>query len=463
MLIRPQVKLFHPPERKIEYVEGAGTETYPYICVADLESYLAPTTANIPIFGPNSRVEHVHRNAAAAAMLIGGPDETLVDACLMYNEVGREDALTRLILQLEEWATRIVLPSIYANMTISLEERAKLFAEQTLCCICRRRLHSLEGRICVEHSHITGRVRGLAHAKCNLRRRMPRTLPIFLHNMGSYDAHFIVQTLAAMGRIGRTSVIAKTSEKYMRITVALDSGIRLVFLDSYLFLSRSLASLCDSVSARDSDAFLSAYIERLRVLPVGKAVTQGSLTTRERIELLRRKSVFPYEHLAALHQLREPHLPPKSQFYSSLTQCTISDVDYAHALEVYRRFECESLGEYMNLYLLTDVLLLAMVVERFRGQIRTHFGLDPPHFVSTPQLAWQACLKLTKAKLDYIPDEETLAFVNAGVRGGYVQVGKRYAHANNPYMRSYDPASPTSYISYFDCARGAKHPTPQLN
>ena len=95
----------------------------------------------------------------------------------------------------------------------------------------------------------------------------------------------------------------------------------------------------------------------------------------------------------------ETTLPPKEAFYSNLNLEDISDEDYAHAQKVWDVFEINNLGDYNDLYIQSDTLLLADVHENFRNMCLEKYELDPTYFVSAPRLAWQACLKKTGVKL----------------------------------------------------------------
>ena len=83
---------------------------------------------------------------------------------------------------------------------------------------------------------------------------------------------------------------------------------------------------------------------------------------------------------------------PKEAFYSRLNMEDITDVDYRHAKKVFKEFKMNNLGEYHNLYIQSDTLLLADVYENFRNKCIEIYELDPAHFLSAPGLAWQACL-----------------------------------------------------------------------
>ena len=115
--------------------------------------------------------------------------------------------------------------------------------------------------------------------------------------------------------------------------------------------------------------------------------------------LLLRKGVYPYEYMDSWERFNETLLPPKKDFYSELTLEDICDKDYNHAQKVWEVFEINNLGEYHDLYVQCDTLLLADVFEKFRDTCIEIYGLDPSHFLSAPGLAWQACLKKTEVKL----------------------------------------------------------------
>ena len=94
--------------------------------------------------------------------------------------------------------------------------------------------------------------------------------------------------------------------------------------------------------------------------------------------------------------------------------------------------------------------MLADVFENFRNKCIEIYGLDPAHFLSAPGLAWQACLKKTKVKLELLTDIDMLLMVEKGTRGGICQAINRYAKASNKYMKNYDKDIISSYLMYFD-------------
>ena len=111
---------------------------------------------------------------------------------------------------------------------------------------------------------------------------------------------------------------------------------------------------------------------------------------------------------------------------------------------------CTYSGDYHDLYVQCDTLLVADEFENFRNNCLEIYRLDPVYFVSAPGLVWQACLKKTEVKLELITDYDMLLMIEKGIRGGICQATHRYAKANNKYMKNYDKNIESSYIEYLD-------------
>ena len=88
--------------------------------------------------------------------------------------------------------------------------------------------------------------------------------------------------------------------------------------------------------------------------------------------------------------------------------------------------------------------------ENVRDMCIKEYELDPAHFVSLPELAWQACLKKTNIELELLTDYDMLLMVEKGIRGGIYHSIHRYAKANNKYMQNYNNNEESSYIQYLD-------------
>ena len=163
-----------------------------------------------------------------------------------------------------------------------------------------------------------------------------------------------------------------------------------------------------------------------------------------------RKGVYPYEYMDEWNRFNEKVLPSKESFYSNLTLDYITQTDYAHANNVFKKFNINNLGEYHDLYVRSDTLLLADIFENFRQSCLKNYELDPAHFVSLPGLAWQACLKKTNVELELLTDYDMLLMIEEVIRGGICHAMQRYAKANNKYMKDYDKKKTPSYIQYLD-------------
>ena len=133
---------------------------------------------------------------------------------------------------------------------------------------------------------------------------------------------------------------------------------QLRFIDSFKFMASSLDKL---VSNLDKSSFQNT----------------SKLYQGERLNLLLRKGVYPYDYMDSLKRLDETKLPPKEAFYSKLSGEGISDEDYAHAQNVWKEFGMKTLRDYHDLYNQSDVLLLADVFENFRDVCNKNYGLDP--------------------------------------------------------------------------------------
>ena len=177
----------------------------------------------------------------------------------------------------------------------------------------------------------------------------------------------------------------------------------------------------------------------------------NSMNKGDQLELLKRKDVYPYDYVNRLDRLAELQLPPKETFYSKLNDEHISDEDYEHAQKVWEAFDCKTLKDYHDLYLESDVFLLADVFETFRDLCMTNYELDPAWYYTAPGLAWVAALKMTKVELELLTDIEMLDMFEEGIRGGISSIMHRHGKANNKYMgEDFNPKELIKYLIYQD-------------
>ena len=279
-----------------------------------------------------------------------------------------------------------------------------------------------------DHCHLTGRYRGAAHSDCNLNYKFSNRIPVVLHNLRGYDSHLIMQGLGKLKGVP-IKCIPNNTEKYISFAVG-----DLVFIDSLQFRNASLEKLVSNL-AKEGDV-------KFRLLK--------KYTATEKVPLLLTKGVYPYEYVSSFQKFQETNLPPKEAFFSTLRNEGISLEDCTHAQTVFTEFECQSLRDYHDLYLRSDVLLLADVFENFRDICLNYYKLDPAHFYTSPGLSWQACLRMTKIELELLTDPDMYLFIEEGLMGGISMFSNRYSKANNPYIVGYDKDQKTNYIMYLD-------------
>ena len=327
-------------------------------------------------------------------------------------------------------------------------EEWKKFRESKVCWLCRGKFGEKRFSKVRDHCHYTGKLRGAAHQSCNLKFQRPKFTPVFFHNLQNYDAHLFVRALGLMDEVLSIKCIPNNDEKYIsfslrfelkRITkwdpkgeewieVVIPHEIR--FLDSFKFTLAGLEGLVKNLSLED--------------------LKETNRFFGEKIDLVSRKGVYPYEFMDDFEKFKKQSLPKKTSFFSRLKQEKISDEDFEHAQKVWKEFELKNMGDFHDLYLKTDVLLLADVMENFRKLCEKHYELDPAHFFTVPGMAWDAMLKITEIKLELLEDVDMLLLIEKGIRGGISNAFKRYAKANNKFMKDFDPAEKSSFIVYLD-------------
>ena len=274
-------------------------------------------------------------------------------------------------------------------------------ANATVCHICEKKFFDGEEKV-GDHCHTTGVLFGAAHNTCNLNRIAKNKIPMFCHNLQGYDSHFIIQSLKKVKRLEEVTGLAYNSERFRTMTIN-----SFVFLDSLSFLSGSLSELVNDLAQNKDHKF--DILDQLNLY---------EKTEKEKKKLLIRKGVYPYESVTGIEMLiKTTELPSRADFYSKLTDSTVSVQDYRHAQKVFRKFKCTNLLQYTELYCATDVGLLAEVMMQFRSVVLSAFGVDCCHYVSTPQMAFEAMLKMTKVEIELLTDIDQVLFVEQNIRG----------------------------------------------
>ena len=391
-----------------------------------------------------------------------------------------EDCMKRFCKDLKDHATKII--DFKKKTMIPLTKEEDNYNKENTCYICKNDFNNDKVK---DHCHFTGKYRGAAHNTCNLRYKVPKNIPVIFHNGSTYDYDFIIKELASEFD-GNFERLGENTEKYITFSVPIKKKIgnknidityKIKFIDSFRFMATSLSKLVDNltdnihndkcIKCKSNLCFVRAINEKFIFKCIDCEKKYEKEFNKELLErfantykfcnndldkfiMLLRKGVYPYEYIDEWDKFSEKVLPGKDSFYSNLTLENISEIDYAHANNVFKKFNINNLGEYHELYVRSDTLLLADIFENFRQSCLENYELDPAHFVSLPGLVWQACLKKTYVELELLTDYDMLLMVEEGIRGGICHAVNRYAHANNCYMKDYDKTKESSYIQYLD-------------
>lgn len=405
-------KVSFPNEKVIKFKNFKNKLTVPFAIYADFECLLCPNN--------DHRRTHKHVPYSVGYYFKCSYDNELS----YYRSFRGVNCVQWFVQELQQLAEDIeTVHWCPVPMDKLSGEQYSLYYRATKCHICERPIGQDRVR---DHCHLTGKFRGAAHAQCNLDYQITKTIPTIFHNLSGYDGHLLVEELAGTGNL---RVLPNNTEQYISMTYSFENNeVKFKFIDSFRFMASSLDKL-------------ASYLEEYPILE--------SRFDRD-VSLLKRKGVFPYCYVSCWEKLQDIQLPSIEAFYSDLTNASITERDYVHAQSVWQEFQCRNLGEYSDLYLKTDVLLLADVFENFRKNCLHNYGLDAAHYYTAPGLAWDVMLKTTEVELDTLQDVDMLLFIEKGIRGGMTQCSARYAKANNQYMSEHDPTAQNIFLMYYD-------------
>ena len=346
------------------------------------------------------------------------------------NHYRGKDCMKKFCKDLKEHATRIINHEKKKIIPLTKEEKIN-YNDQKVCYICKKEFDtiyttkssSLERKKhhkVRDHCHYTGKNRGAAHNICNLRYKVSNEIPVVFHNGSTYDYHFIINELVKEFE-GNFDCLGENTEKYITFSVPLKKKIEnknleitytIKFIDSFRFMSSSLSKLVDNLSegihnnksadcksnpdyikTKNEKLILECYNCKQRYKKkFNKELmkrfastyefcnndTTGS-SSSERITkfiLLLRKGVYHYEYMDNWERFNETSLPSKESFYSNLNMEDIDDIDYRHGNNVFNKFKLNNFGDYHDLYVQSDTLLLADVFENFRDMCLKEYKLD---------------------------------------------------------------------------------------
>ena len=214
------------------------------------------------------------------------------------------------------------------------EERFQL---SNSCWICDKLFEDDKAK---DYCHITGKYRGAAHWSCNINLKLSKKISVIFYDLKGFDSHLIIKEIGKFDL--KVSVIPNGLEKYMAFTI----NTNLVFIDSMQFMNSSLDSLVKNLSGNDFKYLSKEFSSDL-------------------LKLVKQKGLYPYEYVNSFEKFSENKLPGRCKSFSSLKDLCISEKYCLNANNIWIVFKTNTMGDYHDLYLKTDVLLLADVFEKF--------------------------------------------------------------------------------------------------
>jgi len=341
-----------------------------------------PITYSLVIIGPDEKILHEHTKSCPNAHI------DLVEHLLEQEELWIKDTL-----------------STIEELVMTRADQVS-FQNSIKCYMCEIEF-SRDVVKCRDHSHSTGRYLGAACQQCNLRRRKPRFLKIFMHNASKYDMHFITQAIASHpNKIQNISVLPYNGENFR--TLRFNS---FQFVDSMSFLPSSLAQLSFDLSQTNHEY----------------NILKQTYLNQFNIDHILHKGFFPYEYCTSFEKmLNTRKLPSIEAFKSVISESTISQEDHQFAKTMWKQFHCENLVDYCELYCKIDTVLLAEVFIAFRNKMFSFTSLDPSFYISLPAFAFDSMLKLTKNEIELPTDINIIQFLEQAKRGGVSFINTRH-------------------------------------
>ena len=336
----------------VQYSDSKFQFKVPFIMYADFESMLEP------IQGPGNDPSNLSTRRVNNHV----PSGWCVRSEFTYEEVKDplklyrgKDCIKKLCEHAIGEAQRLYRSFPEVPMGPLTKAQLKKYEEARICHICFKPFNGENPKV-RDHCHYTGSYRGPTHMKCNLRYRIPPYIPIVFHNLSGYDVHLFIKELASTTD-GHMGVIAKNTEDYISFSIKVEVNkymdkkrierskeIELRFIDSFKFMSSSLDSLANNLACGGNYHFLG--FEEYN---------------KNQYKLLTKKGIYPYEYMTDWDKFKETKLPPNEAFYSKLNMTGVREEGYEHVNRTWKEFGLKDLGEYHDLYLKTNVILLSNV------------------------------------------------------------------------------------------------------
>ncbi|XP_046547498.1 uncharacterized protein LOC124257474 [Haliotis rubra] len=436
-----KVKLPNEYNKWIRFESIQNQLKVPFVIYADFEAL----TRKVNDKSRNTSLHQKHEPSGYCYKVISSNPE-LTKPSVVYRGPDVISHFIEALLQEEKAINEKLQKSFPIDMTKETELK---FQMANICHICEEPFHSSSIKV-RDHDHLVERnnYRGAAHQNCNLQLKLKKSkskgkkmdqgkmtegkdcfIPIIFHNLRGYDSHLLMRQLDNTVK-QKLCCLANNIEKYISFSIG-----KLRFIDSLQFLSNSLDTLVKNLVKKDPSQFIHLRQE---------------FPNSSQVDLLLKKGVYPYGHMDDESKFELTRLPKQTDFFSRLTGNSLSDEDYTHAKNVWSAFELQNMGEYHDLYVKTDVLLLADVFESFRTMALEYYHLDPAHYYTLPGMGWDAMLKMGKVELERLTDIDQILMLESGMRGGISMISKKHSLSNLPGQEDYKPDEANKHLIYWD-------------
>ena len=343
---------------------------------------------------------------------------------------------------------------------IMTDEKEEDYRNKNVCRFCEK---FIESDKVIDHCHLTGKYRGSAHSKCNINvtQKQSNFIPFIFHNFSNYDCHMFFKKLVdkKIDKV-KLEIIPKTNEEYISVTYGC---IR--FIDSYRFLSSGLDSLVRTLLDNGHKTLKNLkkeIVDNDEILDIVNKIVEDDKTIKDlkkdypeetknleeallnymeennlkilktgfpdKWKFLAKKLAYPYEYFNSIDDYQKPvDNLRKEYFFSKLKNKCPNDEDIERTMDIIKRFNNKNAEELTEIYLRSDVLLLACAFENFIKVSVNEFGINPLYCVRLPGYTWQCGLKYTGINLQTLQDKDMILLLENNIRGGISFVmGDRY-------------------------------------
>ena len=480
-----------PEEAKLHYKPGPSEEWCELVIYADLEVFHDAPAEDL--VGKTIAKQHEAASTCYLAKARGGYEvpkkhRMHLDRCRLQD--GPFDVLERFLRNLLELAEDHLHWCRDVNVAPTFkpgEEEAYRAAQNCQCCGAAFGLETMK---VLHHRHGTGEYLAALCSACKVAIRRRKLIPVFFHNGGGYDFHFLVRAIAHLKQEQAVESESSDAEelsldeleyladlqfeecqvseqlvnwKELKFEVLVKSGERylqmrlgpLLFLDSCNIFPTSLDALISDLRSTEENPALAFPLLAERHPVFAAAELCEDRDRREQVwSMLLKKIPTPFEKLTGPECWDLPALMPDKSYYNSrLSGEVCSEGKYKEIAEIVDFFGFKPFAECHDVYLCTD-MALADVVEAYREAFHENYSLDPVFYVTGASASWDAMLKKGVGKeqpLGLIQNREIFEITRASIRGGLCNPFQPHASANNPRLGElYNAEEPTSYINKFD-------------